>query len=396
MTKKGSDTFTHFDGTNTPKDFDFPSIEIEDIDRAVFQLFDKKIRFEVEQNGKSKKIPVVFSSGERFALTRRKDPIRDRNDAIILPIIAIQRGTIDTSHNQHGKGTAIAYGDQPGYYIKRRLAESDRNYQNIVNKQGLKNQDNVSAKKNFGSSLIYPGNTNLPNTVASRRNKANGFISQNIDLSDNLGNNIFEIIEIPYPKFVAIQYDITFWCQYMTQMNQVIQNIFINYRGQGHEIPIETEAGFEMVAFFSDNIVLDTNISNYASEERIIKYKTQITVNGYMLNPKTIKGVPNNLRSFFSAPKIDFGYKEIDKKSNVIFNNEKKDNNKFTLSDIKNVDELKGTVRGESSEIIEYYVDNPFTGKKQRKLSKVISSNKRTGESVISPLTIHEIDRQYD
>jgi hypothetical protein len=396
MTKKGTETFTNFDGTNTPKDFDFPSIEIEDIDRAVFQLFDKKIEFEVEQNGKSKKIPVVFSSGERFALTRRKDPIRDRNDAIILPIIAIERGTIDTSHNQHGKGTAIAYGDQPGYYIKRRLAESDRNYQNIINKQGLKNQDNVAAKKNFGSSLIYPGNTSLPNTVASRRNKANGYIQKDIGLSDDLGNNIFEIIEIPYPKFVAIQYDVTFWCQYMTQMNQVIQNIFINYRGQGHEIPIETDEGFEMVAFFSDNIVLDTNISNYSSEERIIKYKTQITVNGYMLNPKTIKGVPNSLRSFFSAPKIDFGYKENSKNSNVIFNNEKNKNDKFTLSDIKNINELKGIVRGESSELVEYYVNNPFTGAKQRKLSKVISSNKRTGESVISPLTIHEIDRQYD
>ena len=43
MTKKGEKTFTDFDGTNTPKDFDFPSIEIEDIDRAVFNLFDKQI-----------------------------------------------------------------------------------------------------------------------------------------------------------------------------------------------------------------------------------------------------------------------------------------------------------------------------------------------------------------
>jgi len=32
--------FTNFDGTNVPEDFDIPSQEIEDIDRAIFHLFD--------------------------------------------------------------------------------------------------------------------------------------------------------------------------------------------------------------------------------------------------------------------------------------------------------------------------------------------------------------------
>lgn len=396
MTKKGEKTFTDFDGTNTPKDFDFPSIEIEDIDRAVFNLFDKQIRFEIEENGKSKKIPVIFSSGERFALTRRKDPIRDKNDAIILPIIAIERGTIDTSPSQHGKSTPIAFGDQQGYYIKRKLAKSDRNYQNIVNKMTIKNQDNVSAKKNFGGNSIYPGFGSKPGTFASRRNKPNSYTQKNISLADNISDNIFEIIEIPYPKFMAIQYDVTFWCQYMTQMNQVIQNIFINYRGQGHEIPIKTEEGFEMVAFFSDNIVLDSNFSSFANEERLIKYKTQITINGYMLNPKSIKGVPNSLRSYFSAPTIDFGYKDLPKGSNVVIDNQK-NKNKLILSDIKNIDELKSQENTtEPTESIEYFVENPFNSKKERKLSKVISKNRRTGESVISPLLIKEIDRQYE
>ena len=31
-----------FDGNNSPEDFTIPSIGIEDIDRAVFELFDKK------------------------------------------------------------------------------------------------------------------------------------------------------------------------------------------------------------------------------------------------------------------------------------------------------------------------------------------------------------------
>jgi hypothetical protein len=395
MTKKGSIEFTRFDGTNTPDDFNFPSIEIEDIDRAVFDLFDKQLRFEVEGNGKSKKIPVIFAAGERFALTRRKNPIRDNNEALILPLISIQRGTIDTSHNQHGYGTAIAYGDTPGYYVKRRLAKVDRNYQNIINKQGIKNQDNVSARKNFGKTDISPGNTSKAGTIASRRNGRNNSYSEGvINLSENLGDNIFEIIEVPYPKFMAIKYEVTFWCQYMTQMNQVLQNIFINY-GQGHEIPLKTVAGFDLMAFFSDNILLDTNISSYSSEERIIKYKLEITITGYMINPRTIKGVPKLLRSYFSAPQIEFGYEENDKNTNVVErpNKQKKD---FILSDIENVKGFKKEERGQISADLEYFVENPFNGEKETKYSKIISSNKKTGESVISPLLINKIEKQYE
>ena len=34
----------NFDGDNTPKDFDFPSLTIEDIDRALFDLFEKNFK----------------------------------------------------------------------------------------------------------------------------------------------------------------------------------------------------------------------------------------------------------------------------------------------------------------------------------------------------------------
>ena len=126
--KSKKSVFTRFDGTNVPDNFEFPSINLEDIDRAVFDLFDKIINFETEQSGKSRKVPVVFAAGERFALTRRKNPIRDKNNALILPIISIFRGAIDISSNQHGFKTAISYADQPQYYIKRRLHPKDREF----------------------------------------------------------------------------------------------------------------------------------------------------------------------------------------------------------------------------------------------------------------------------
>jgi hypothetical protein len=391
--------FTKFDGTNVPDDFDFPSIELEDIDRAVFDLFDKVISFETEEKGQSRKVPVIFATGERFALTRRKNPIRDKNNALILPLISIMRNEIDVSANQHGFKTAISYGDQPGYYIKKRLAKHDRNYQNIINKLGIKNQKNVSSRSNFDRNDISPGNIAKSNTVASRRNgKNNSLFDQNIDLGDNLGKNIYEIIEIPYPTFASVKYTAVFWSQYNTQANEMLQTLFRSFPGQAHEIPIKTTAGFELVIFFDDNFSPDTNFETYSDEERLIKYKINFTVPGYILNPKSMKGMPNQIRSYFSAPTINFGYQEP--KGKVVFDNQperKKSIDKFILSDIKNNNQIsKDNKRGESNEDIEVEIQNPFGKKGEILKAKVLTRNKRSGETVLSGILVKNIENQYE
>lgn len=391
--------FTKFDGTNVPDDFEFPSIEIEDIDRAVFHLFDQVISFETEEKGQSRKVPVIFSTGERFALTRRKNPIRDKNNALILPLISIMRNEIDVSPNQHGFKTAISYADQPGYYIKKRVAKTDRQYQNIINKLGIKNQENVSSRSNFLKNDISPGNIAKNESVASRRNgKNNSFFQQNINLSDQIDKNIYEIIEIPYPIFTAIKYTAIFWSQYNVQANQMLQTLLRKFPGQSHEIPIKTLAGFELVIFFDDNFTPDTNFESYSDEERLIKYSINFTVPGYILNPKSMKGMPNQIRSYFSAPTINFGYKEP--KGNIVFDNQpEKDKqiDKFILADIKNAKQLnKEIIRGESSEDIEVEIKNPFNGKNETLKAKVITRNKRAGETVLSNLIVKNIENQYE
>ena len=134
-----------FKGENSPvpENFSMPAAGIEDMDRALFDLFDKRLSFEFAVDDETRKVPVVFSTGERFALTRRIQPIRDNNNAIILPIIAIRRTSIDHDPSQGGYGTPIAFRDQPVYVVKKRLAVTDRKYQNIINKLELKHQKNV-------------------------------------------------------------------------------------------------------------------------------------------------------------------------------------------------------------------------------------------------------------
>jgi len=160
---------TGWEDGQIPDDFSIPSCGIVDMDRAMFNLFDKDIDIQVSVAGSMKKVPVVFASGERFAVSQRNKPIRDKNNALILPIISIHRKKIDHGANVGGYGSGISSRERGDLVIKRRLSKKDPNYQNIINQQKIKNQDNVSNTGNFTLSDMAPGNQAAPGTTTTRR-----------------------------------------------------------------------------------------------------------------------------------------------------------------------------------------------------------------------------------
>lgn len=385
-----------FDGNNVPENFDFPSIGIENIDRAVFDLFDNVLNFQVTTKGNTKNVPVIFATGERFALTRRKNPIRDRNNTNILPLISITRQNIDIGASQGGKGTAISLRAQPNYAVKKRLSEKDRDFQNILNKQGIRNQDNVSSNNNFidaSNSL-----TAKEGRTSSRREKSNLQFSKSshVNLKSDINTNIFEIIQVPYPYFVAMTYNITFWCQYMQQGNQMIEYFLNKIDVPGGEFAMKTKEGYELVAFISDNINFENNFDNMTDDERIIKYSFDLTVPGYILNTK-VPGNPLQMRSYLSAPVIDFTYSNADSPVKLDYQPETKKEGfeRHVLSEITNQESLK-IQRGESNESIERFVENPFSSEGSTEFLKVKNVNSRTGETVVSSRIVKDIDRQYE
>ena len=395
---KGNKIIKDFDGNNSPDDFSIPSIGIEDIDRSIFELFNTKLNFEVSHKGKLQKVPVIFASGERFALTRRKNPIRDKNNAVILPVISIMRGEIDFSPGQAGKGTPIAFREQSKYVIKYRLSKKDRKFQNILNKMGIKHQDNVASLDNLLENTgLTGGKGSLPGTVATRRsNKALGFSTNaEINIKSNLGDNIFEIIEIPYPEFIAITYDVVFWTQYVKQSNQMIETLLISFSGQGEEIPIKTLGGYELVAFFQGSFSTNSNLDDFTESERIIKHSFSITVPGYILNPKH-PGMPNLIRRYLSAPVIDFTYSDANAQSiNYQPERTKEKVSRHVLTDLTNIDENK-LRRGESRVVLENKIINPFNESTKTEFSRIKLRNSRTGETVASSNIIKEIEKQQE
>lgn len=388
-----------FDGTSIPKDFHIPPCGIEDIDRALFHLFDKRLNFSIEVDGESKKVPVVFAAGERFALTRRSANFRDVNNALILPIISIERGTIDYSPGLGTYGTPIATRDQISYVVKRRLSEKDRDYQNIINKKRLKNQSNVGTRGHFGNTSEFPGLYSKPGTIASRRNTTNlSFIDSPPDsmLRPSIGNNIFEIITVPYPEFISIEYNVTFWTQYMQNMNKLLESMLVQFDGQEKAFQIVTREGYELVAYFQGQFSAETNFNDYTDSERVIKYNFNIKVPGFIIAPHDDSGLPSPFRRYLSAPQIEFGMSQTSTQvSSTTSKGPAKNNvNNFILSDVQELDASgkEPAQRGREGVRLLETIADPFTGKESKRFVKVLTRNQRAGETVASSRIVVKLE----
>ena len=103
------------------------------------------------------------------------------------------------------------------------------------------------------------------------------------------------------------------------------------------------------------------------------------------------------MRSYTSAPMIDFSYNTVNAKISLDFqpDNEQQKIEKHVLTDVTNIEENE-LRRGESNEVIEAFVANPFSEEGDTEFLRITNSNKRTGESVVSARIVNEIDRQYE
>ncbi len=294
-----------YEGNTVPYDYVIPSCGIEDVDYAVFNLFNKQIPLFHKINNELKKVPVLFATGERFAVLRRKKPITDRTGALILPLISISRGSIE---NTPSKG--IANNQMVPEVITRRIAGNNTAWRQNQNFEGFENIEYTEKMGNDGFTL-----------------------------KSNTKNNIYETIEVPPVKYFGINYDITIWASFTQQMNELITAIMSAYTlNPGQQFRIESEKGYWFPAFIESSFNQDTNYSDYTDAERYIKYTMTLTSTGYIIAPN-IEGGKVGLRSYVSAPQISFEvmseYEEVDP---IIGGIQTNDPNSRVLDDTLNED----------------------------------------------------------
>jgi hypothetical protein len=389
---------TGYEGTNVPEDFSIPPVGIEDIDRAIFDLFNTRLAFETKVNNQTSKVPVIFAAGERFALTRRDNPLRDNNNVLILPLISIKRGTIGHKTQADVFGTAISIRKTGDYYIKKRLDSSDRDYQKIVNNLRLKNQKDVATRSHIAVSDTSPGTQANAGEVASRRSGGPQSFRdpQKFNLlSNDLINNIYEFITVPYPKFVGITYNIIFWTQYMQEMNQLIESFMMKFDGQAPEFVLETNKGYTFTAFVQNTFSNNDNFDDFTSDERIIKMSLDIKVPGYIIAPEH-PGLPSPYRRFVSAPQINFEIWEQNAQlvAEPLLKNADEIVDRFALTDVvpMNSEGHELTRRGEEKLRVIENIQNPFNGQAATKYLKVTSRVPKAGETIFTSQKIKKID----
>lgn len=263
-------------------DIQIPSCGLEDIDRALFNLFNSDLPLVyAKKNDETKKVPVIFATGERFAINRRKDPFRDKNGAIIVPLISILRTAIDQKADK-----LIDMGDIGTIDIKRKLSKDDALYQQLINSQNFNNTGVFSRREKQESSS---------RTLGGRL------------LEPNLAVGIYETISIPTPKFFTASYEVTVWTQFMQHANDILTTIMSSYHNvKARSFRIETASGYWFNALFDSDIGSDNSFDNMADEERTIKHTFKVSVPGFIINPQ-IPGVPSGIRKSISATQFSFG-----------------------------------------------------------------------------------------
>ncbi len=371
-------------GNDIPDDFSIPSCGIEDVDRALFDKFNKGIGFVLEQGGEVKSVPVVFAGGERFAMVKRKDPIRDKNGTLILPLISLYRTGIDQSETLSGLGRGIGQ-DTGELVIKKRLSPKDRDYQRIKNAINLKNQDDVTSAEHLAQ--VARPEKNVLDTLGTRRaigRNESSKVAGNM-LSSDLKDNIVEIITIPFPEFFRATYEVTFWTQHVQQMNTLLETMMTAYDAQHNQFRIDSPKGYWFVAFVGDNFNAGDNFKDYADNERLIKYSFEIQTTGYIVGTKH-PGQRSPLRRYHSSPQISFG---IQSSPGAVQGPRPSGNgsgnpDSFILSDVTELDKAGTPIlsRNHSPDKVLQVVEDPFTGKDERKYARVLTRNQRAGETV--------------
>lgn len=292
-----------YDGLRS--DLSIPSCGIEDVDVALFNLFDKEIKPMVagQDSADVKKVPVIFAAGEKWAMLKKGRPIRDKTNTLILPLVTIMRESVSQALDDISKR---GINQQTGeIVVRRRLDSSDRNYQNLINRLFILNQTNVAVEESnaVDGSIV---------TARSTGDLGNSSVSTNdAFLLSNKRNNIFETIVVPSPQFYTASYQITVWTQYTQHMNQIIEKFMSSFLPQAQSWKLITEKGYWFIATVDGgNFAIETNFDDMSASERYIKCTITLKVPAYIWASAS-PGVPIPVKRYVSSPIIDFSISPV-------------------------------------------------------------------------------------
>lgn len=217
-----------------------------DIDYAIKWYIENEIRPQVTANGQLMSVPVIFANGEKWDNVRRLGYLRDEKGMLQSPVIMLKRNSIGERDTTRGLDVNRT---QPGSHIIYKSPYNSRN----------RYEDD-----------LFPIPTNSP---ASSE----------------------QIYVIDIPKYVNITYDIMLWCDFTTQMNQLVDQILPHNRfvwgNEGNKFSVSmAEFSFETV--------------NTIGEDRLVRSNNSLTVLGTLLSANETR--IETIKKMYSVKKVSF------------------------------------------------------------------------------------------
>jgi len=224
------------------------SIGIQDHDEAIMYYFKEVIKPSVIINGNRTNVPIIYGAPERWKSVQKDGYYRDKEGKIQVPLIMFKRDSIEKRRDLGNK----LDGNNPQLYYSFQEKYTKRNQ-----------YDNFSV---------------LQNRIPQK-----------------------EFHAIVVPDFVRLNYTCTIWCDYIAQMNKLIE--MINFTSDSYWGDAEKYKFNAKIDTFSNTTELSQG------DNRIVKTDFGLILQGYLVPDSINKELAKKPQKFFS-------------KSTVVFNDE--------------------------------------------------------------------------
>jgi hypothetical protein len=220
--------------------------KIETIDMSLFEWVDEELNLHTTTNRGYKKVPVIWVSAERAYQAKRSKEMRDKEGALILPLISVERSGFEKDPNRKGGAWANIppYPDaQGGSFEITRVIKQDKTA-NFANADSMKKT----------------GQLNFP-----RKNK----------------KVVYETISTPFPVSINANYVVKVRTEYQQQMNDLLQP-FMTKTGNINYFQLKKD-GHSYEAFIESDFTSTSNVEDMGEEERMYESEISIRVLGYLI-----------------------------------------------------------------------------------------------------------------
>lgn len=226
--------------------FKTPRRTIYDIDYAIKWYIDNEIQPQITHQKQLINVPVIFANGEKWDNVQRLGYIRDEKGMLQSPLIMIKRNS-------------------------------------VTERESLKNLD--VNRTHPGSKAIYK----------NRYNARNRYEDQLFPTPANPPASSQEYYLLDIPKWVTIEYDLMMWCDFTTQINDLVDQLIpygrFSWGNEANRFPATIGSiNFETV--------------NTVGEDRLVRATIPLTVDGTLLSGQEAR--KSTLQKMYSVKKLRF------------------------------------------------------------------------------------------